>query len=125
MTTSSEEQATSSSGSAGDKPDIDQLQADIEQTRQELGQTVEALTAKLDVKSRAKEQLSLTKQRASEQVRGARRQAQVKATSLSRTARDAATTDQGKPAPVVLAGAAAVLVSAVVATGLVVWRRRR
>lgn len=34
---------------------IDEIQADIEQTRNELGQTVDALSSKLDVKERAKE----------------------------------------------------------------------
>jgi cobalamin biosynthesis Mg chelatase CobN len=45
------------------KPDVDALRADIKQTRAELGETVQALTAKADVKARAKEQVAQTKQR--------------------------------------------------------------
>jgi hypothetical protein len=40
---------------------IDEIQTDIEQTRSELGDTVEALTAKLDVKQRTKDKAAETK----------------------------------------------------------------
>ena len=60
-----------------------QLEADIARQRDELASTVDALHARLDVKTRAKD----------------------KAVQL----RDQATTDTGKPKPQVLAGAAAVL----------------
>jgi len=42
----------------------EELKAEIEQTRQDLADTVEALTAKLDVKSRAKDRISATKDQA-------------------------------------------------------------
>ena len=48
---------------AGAKPDIDALRAGIKQTRAELGETVQALAAKADVKARAKQQVEHTKQR--------------------------------------------------------------
>ena len=123
MTTSHEDQASSNgtSASTDEKPDIDQLQADIEQTRAELGETVEALTAKLDVKSRAKERLNQYKTHASGQVSTA----QARAVDLTKSARTAATTEDGKPTPTVLAGAAAVLVTTLTALGLTLWRRRR
>ena len=124
MTTSHEEQSSSngtSAASSGEKPDIDQLQAEIEQTRAELGETVEALTAKLDVKSRAKERLTQYKQHASGQVSVA----QARAVDLSKSARTAATTEDGKPTPTVLAGAAAVLVTTLTALALKLFRRRR
>ena len=71
------------------------LQADIEQTRQELGQTVAALSAKLDVKDRARQ------------------------TALEARNRIAATTrDQRVPLAAALVGAAMLI-------GLVVWVRRR
>jgi hypothetical protein len=41
------------------QPDIEQLQAEIEQTREQLGETVDALTAKLDVKSRTRARLTV------------------------------------------------------------------
>jgi hypothetical protein len=37
--------------------DVDDLQADIEATRDQLGETVEALSAKLDVKRQAKQKV--------------------------------------------------------------------
>jgi ElaB/YqjD/DUF883 family membrane-anchored ribosome-binding protein len=117
--------ADSSNTAAGDttseqKPDVEQLRADIEQTREELGETVEALTAKLDVKSRAKARVNRTKQQAGARLDAGR----TRATELTGQARSAATTDDGKPAPAVLAGAA-VAVSALVVVSVLVWRRRR
>lgn len=71
------------------------LQLEVERNRDQLADTVDALQAKLDVKSKA----------------------QARAADV----RDRVTTEDGKPRPVVLAGAAAVVVAAV---GLVWWRRR-
>jgi cobalamin biosynthesis Mg chelatase CobN len=48
-------------GSGSGKPDLDALRAEIVQTRAELGETVQALAAKADVKARAKEQVEQTK----------------------------------------------------------------
>lgn len=45
------------------KPDAAALRAEIKQTRAELGETVQALAAKADVKARAKEQVEQTRQR--------------------------------------------------------------
>jgi hypothetical protein len=76
------------------------LQADIERTRAELGQTAQALTDKLDVKARVT---------ASAQ--------EAKNTVVRR-----ATTADGSVKPVIpLAAVAAVAV----VLGIVVWRRRR
>ena len=58
-------------GSTGGKPDVAALREDIKQTRAELGETVQALAAKADVKARAKEQVELTKQKARAQVHDA------------------------------------------------------
>ena len=41
---------------------VENIQADIEATRNELGQTVEALSAKLDVKHQAKQKVDDTKE---------------------------------------------------------------
>jgi hypothetical protein len=49
----------------------------------------------------------------------------TRATGWGQSARTAATTHDGRPKPAVLRGAAAVLVSAMVGTGLLLWRRRR
>jgi cobalamin biosynthesis Mg chelatase CobN len=50
------------------KPDVEALRAEIKQTRAELGETVQALAAKTDVKARAKEQVEQTKQRVKTQA---------------------------------------------------------
>jgi chromosome segregation ATPase len=125
--------AGTGNGSDGEqKPDIEELQANIEQTRQELGDTVEALTAKLDVKSRAKARVNDTKLRTKAQLNDVQARAktqltdvQARAKGLTTQARSRATTYDGKPQPAVLAGAGAVLASVLLATGLVVWRKRR
>lgn len=46
----------------GPEADIDEIQTDIAQTRKELGETVEALTAKMDVKQRTKDKAAETKE---------------------------------------------------------------
>jgi ElaB/YqjD/DUF883 family membrane-anchored ribosome-binding protein len=48
--------------------DVDELQADIEQTRAELGATTRALADKLDVKARAGEAASDAKDRVVEEA---------------------------------------------------------
>jgi ElaB/YqjD/DUF883 family membrane-anchored ribosome-binding protein len=84
---------------------VEDIQADIAQTRNELGQTVEALSDKLDVKTRAKEKAAETKERVV-----------AKADSLRHTATD----NPQRTVPV----AAVVLVGALAAV-IVVRRRRR
>ena len=46
----------------GPEADIDDIQTDIEQTRKDLGETVEALSAKMDVKQRTKDKAADTKE---------------------------------------------------------------
>jgi len=75
--------------------DPDAIRADIERTRENLAETVDALHAKLDVKSQAKAKVAQFK--------------------------DQATTDDGKPRPDLIAGAVGVLL---LVTGLFWWRRR-
>lgn len=73
----------------------EQIQAEIEAQREQLADTVDQLSAKLDVKSRA----------------------QHKAVDL----KDRATTDTGRPRPELLGAAGSLLAMAVV---LAWWRRR-
>jgi MYXO-CTERM domain-containing protein len=86
-------QANGTAPSSSNDPEA--IRAEIERTRDDLAQTVDALHAKLDVKTRARAKV-----------------AQVK---------DSATTSDGKPRPEVIAVAVAALV---VVAGLV-WLRRR
>ena len=74
----------------------EQIEAEIEAQRAQLAGTVDALAAKLDLKS----------------------QARGKVASL----KDSATTDTGKPRTEVLAAAGSLVAMAVV---LLLWRRRR
>jgi ElaB/YqjD/DUF883 family membrane-anchored ribosome-binding protein len=46
---------------AGDTKSPERIRADIEQTREQLGDTVEALTEKTDVKAQAKSRISAAK----------------------------------------------------------------
>jgi len=46
----------------GPEAGIDEIQTDIAQTRKELGETVEALSAKMDVKQRTKDKAAETKE---------------------------------------------------------------
>jgi len=75
------------------KPDVEALRAEIKRTRTELGETVQALAAKADVKARARQQVEQTKQRVMAQaaevgdrVRGAAHQAGGRARSAAEQA---------------------------------------
>ena len=78
-----------------DAKDPEAIRADIERTRDELAETVDALHAKLDVKAQAKAKVNEIK------------------TSV--------TTDSGTPSPALVVGALGVTALVV---GLVWWRRR-
>lgn len=73
----------------------EQMEAEIEAQRQELADTVDQLTAKLDVKAQARATVTDIRHRA--------------------------TTDRGRPAPGLVAAIGAV----VIATAALVWWRRR
>jgi ElaB/YqjD/DUF883 family membrane-anchored ribosome-binding protein len=105
---------------------VDDIQADIEQTREELGETVQALQAKLDVKERTKEKVAETKERVLDRADTLRHTATDKADTLRHTATDKAdalrhtVTDNPKRTVPVMA---IVLIGAL-AVGIVFWRRR-
>lgn len=80
----------------------EELQADIDQTRSQLGETVGALSDKLDVKTRAQDKATETK----EAVVG-----------RAQTATAEAKANPAVPVGVILAGAAVI--------GFLWWRRRR
>jgi cell division septum initiation protein DivIVA len=122
----------------GPDADIDDLQTDIEQTRKELGETVEALTAKMDVKERTKEKVAQTKERVAEKAHDTKERVAEKAhDTKERVAEKAhdtkelvvekahtvqhATLDDGR-AKRTIPGAVAIVVGAAVVWFL--WRRR-
>lgn len=114
----------------GPEAGVEDLQADIERTRTQVGQTVEALSDKLDVKAQAKQKAADTRDRLASKTQEAKGRAVDKAQALRSKAAevgskvaDAATDNQGSIRPTVpMAGIA---VAAAVATGIVVGMRRR
>lgn len=99
---------------------VDEIQADLQQTREQLAETVDALTGKLDVKARAGDQLAESKERAAQVLHdsaGATKRALAQG-------KDAATDGAGNPTVEASAVAAAVLVAVAVVVVLL-WRRRR
>lgn len=99
----------------------EEIEADLERTRRDLAETVDALSAKMDVKSRAREQVVVTKQRVSEKAQETRE----KASEAVRQGKDAATDDSGTPKPMVLVGAGVAALLALGAPILINRRRRR
>ncbi len=95
----------------------DEIEADIARTRRELGETVEALSDKLDPKAQADEQIGRLTHRAREQVDHARESA---LSTLAHARHTAA--DPHSPVPALLAAVAGATVFA--AVGLLITRRR-
>lgn len=120
MTTPQQPRTDAAPIDGSEAADLEQIQANIEQTREELGETVEALTSKLDVRSRAKSKITDVQN----QAIGTLHTGRARVFQLTQSARRSTTDEHGEPTPVVIAaaaGVAAVLVSVLVAG----WRRRR
>jgi Protein of unknown function (DUF3618) len=102
-----------------DERSPDEIEADIERTREELGDTVEALAAKTDVKTRAKEKVTETKETISQKVSGMGDSAKAAAPeSASAGAQQAAAVVKENPENAALAGAfAAGLIAGWIARG--------
>jgi len=64
--------ADQGAGEAEKNANPEEIEADIERAREGLGETVEALTARLDVKTRAQQEFAATKERALAQARVAK-----------------------------------------------------
>jgi ElaB/YqjD/DUF883 family membrane-anchored ribosome-binding protein len=77
--------------------DPEQLREEIEETRRELGDTVEALAAKADVKARVHERIDATKESVAEKIGKAR---EASPDSVSSAASQATTTAKQNPIPV-------------------------
>ncbi|CAL9486633.1 DUF3618 domain-containing protein [Streptomyces albus] len=112
-------------------PGPEELRAQVEETRRELGETVEALAARADVKTQARNKATRLKKEARAKAAAAKEQVSGSAHTVSekvqeRTpeqaqakAKHAAETTRGNPAVPVAAGAA------VLALILLARRRRR
>ena len=104
-------------GQESPRPGPEQIEAEIDQTRQELGRTIDALSAKLDVKARTSRRLGVTKQQVLHKADVARQ----RSAELVTRGREAATDGLGRPKPAVPIGALVV----VVAIAATVLRGRR
>lgn len=98
--------------------DRESLQAEIRRTRAELGETIEALAAKADVKARLRSTAAQTKERV-------RLQADRAAGAVRRPVRDAGQLTRRNIVPAGVVGAAAVGTVAIVILILVMRRRHR
>jgi MYXO-CTERM domain-containing protein len=105
-------------GEPGAGASADDIKADIEATRHELGETVEALTARLDVKQQAKQKVDDTKKSIAESADSLL----AKGSEVGAQVAEVATDDQGTVRPVVPVAAMALLA---VVVGIILWRRRR
>lgn len=103
---------------------IDDIQADIEHTRKELGETIGALSAKADVTGRAKQKAADTKDRITEKAYETKDLVVEKAHAAQSAARDAVTDSTGSVKPGVPI-AALIAAAAILAISVAVWRRRR
>jgi Protein of unknown function (DUF3618) len=93
--------AAVSAGEAGERTP-EEIQADIERTREELGDTVEALAAKTDVKARAHERVEEIK----ENLKGKAEQAKSATPDSAQQGGQAIVEKvRANPAPYVLGGA--------------------
>lgn len=84
-------------------PNVDDLQADIEKTREQLADTVDQLQAKLDVKARASASVH----------------------DITDKAKDRVVDPQGNPRPAALGAGGAVLAGLVAVVVVVLWRRHQ
>jgi hypothetical protein len=100
--------------------DPQELRAEIEQTRADLGETVEALAAKTDVKARAKDAAGNVADRAKEQAGKAADAAKDAAASVHEHIADVPSPAR-RPMPWALIGAG---VAAVAGVAVLVRRRR-
>jgi hypothetical protein len=101
----------------GPDASIDEIQADIEHTRDQLGETVGALSSKLDVKQRVTQKVTDTRELIAEKAHAV----QAMGSGLSATAVNVATDDEGSVKRVVPLTVGAVIA---VILGIVIWKRR-
>jgi regulator of protease activity HflC (stomatin/prohibitin superfamily) len=118
----------------GEPQTPEQIEAEIEVQREQLAETIDALSAKLDVKSQAQAKVEEAKQTAQHKVAEAKQTAQHKVAQVTHTARTTAGSAQARvvsaktrvgsasasPRPELLAFGITVLV----ATAVLWWRER-
>jgi hypothetical protein len=91
-------------------PEVAAIEADIERTREDLAQTVDQLTAKLDVKTRVQTRVADARDSAAAKVH---------------TLQDRATDDDGRPTPEAMRAGGAAVAAAVAVLVVWLWRHNR
>jgi ElaB/YqjD/DUF883 family membrane-anchored ribosome-binding protein len=86
---------------AGGERTPEQIEAEIERTREGLGDTVAALAEKTDVKRQAKQRVDATKERAQEKAEAAREGLEAAPETARRVADSTLTTVRSNPLPAV------------------------
>jgi hypothetical protein len=113
---------------SGEAQTPDEIEAEIEVQREQLAETIDALSAKLDVKSQAQAQVAEAKQTAQSKVAGVKQTAQSKVAQVAHTGRTTAgsasakvgsATSSIRPPELVAFG-----VTVLVATVVLWWRER-
>lgn len=94
-------------GPADAPPEVAAIEADIERTREDLAQTVDALAAKLDVKTRVRHRVAETK---------------ADVVQRARIVRAGVTDDRGQPTPTILAVGGGVVAAAAAVVLVALWR---
>jgi hypothetical protein len=136
MDSSSGQSATEKSSlsvrsAAGEPQTPDQIEAEIEVQREQLAETIDALSAKLDVKSQAQAKVEEAKHTAQVKVAQVKQAAQSTVGSaqskvgsasgtVGHTVKTGAVTSAGRPRPELIAFGVTVLV----ATAVLWWRER-
>ncbi|HET9970417.1 MAG TPA: DUF3618 domain-containing protein [Streptosporangiaceae bacterium] len=119
----SEQQSQQEAPIQQETPSEQDIQAEIEQTRERLGETVEELVAKADVKTRAKDKAAELKAKAQVKAADVKTKAQVKAAGVKTAAQEKAA-GVSRNDLVQRRWPVAAAVGAVVVAGLIiVWRR--
>ena len=97
-----EDPGTERASVANESKDPEQIRDEIEATRRELGDTVEALAAKADVKARVRDKVDSAKESAAEKLGKAR---EASPDSVSTGATQASDMARKNPLPLAAAGA--------------------
>jgi hypothetical protein len=116
---------------SGEPQTPDEIEAEIEVQREQLAETIDALSAKLDVKSQAQAKVQDAKRTAQSKVAQVKQVAQTKVGSakagagsasgtVGHTVRTSTVTPSGRPRPEILAFGVTVLL----ATAVLWWRER-
>ena len=109
------------SGEPGPDASAADIEADIEKTRHELGNTVEALAAKADVKGQAQRKAAEAKARLTDKAVQAREVVAEKASAVQTATQEALTNGAVKPTVPV----AAIVAASLLIVGILAWRSRR